>query len=406
MPVEEKAKILLVDDRPENLLALESVLQDPGQCLVKAHSGKEALKHVLNEEFAVILLDVQMPDIDGFETASLIRAREKSQHTPILFLTAINKGGDHVAHGYSVGAVDYVLKPFDPEILRAKVSAFVELYKKTRELQEEVARRTKAEAEVRKLNRELERRVQARTAELKAANQELELEVAERKRAEANIQALNERLQRAMTETHHRVKNNLQIIAAMLDTHLIEATPMVSVSELKRLSNYVRTLAMVHDILTQHAKADGQANYLSTREVLEELLPMLQQSVVGRAIHFEVEDVTLPSRQVTSLALVTNELVSNALKHSSGPVEITLSLEADQVCMEVCDHGPGFPSDFDPERAANTGLELINNLSRWDLSGTVSFTNRPEGGGRVCLQFPRQAHPEPSFLHPEEVRPA
>jgi signal transduction histidine kinase/DNA-binding response OmpR family regulator len=145
MPPDQKAKILLVDDRPENLVALESVLTDLGHNLVMASSGIDALRCLLEEDFAVILLDVIMPGMDGFETARLIRARERSKNTPIVFVTAIGKSDTHVVKGYSVGAVDYIFKPFTAEVLKAKVEAFVELWKKTRALQEEVAQRRRAE---------------------------------------------------------------------------------------------------------------------------------------------------------------------------------------------------------------------------------------------------------------------
>src|SRR5689334_3951335 len=117
MPSDETVNILLVDDHPDNLVALEALLGDLGQNLVRAGSGREALKHLLHEDFAVILLDVQMPKMDGFETAALIRSRERSSHTPIVFLTAINKDEQHVARGYAVGAVDYLCKPVVPEVL-------------------------------------------------------------------------------------------------------------------------------------------------------------------------------------------------------------------------------------------------------------------------------------------------
>ena len=132
-----KARILLVDDRPENLLALEAILSSLDQSLVRATSGEEALKALLAEDFAVILLDVQMPGMDGFETASHIKRRERTRDIPIIFLTAINREPQHAFRGYSAGAVDYLAKPFDPWVLRAKVSVFVELYLKNRQLLEQ-----------------------------------------------------------------------------------------------------------------------------------------------------------------------------------------------------------------------------------------------------------------------------
>ncbi len=133
----EKAKILLVDDREENLLALEAILSALDQELVRATSGEEALKALLVDEFAVILLDVQMPGLDGFETASHIKRREKTKDVPIIFLTANEP--NHAFRGYAAGAVDYIAKPFDPWVLRAKVSVFVDLYNKNRQLREQAA---------------------------------------------------------------------------------------------------------------------------------------------------------------------------------------------------------------------------------------------------------------------------
>lgn len=126
------ANVLIVDDRPDKLLALEATLAPLGQNLVQATSGKEALRHLLKQDFAVILLDVSMPGMDGFETASLIRQRPSSEHTPIIFVTCIGNSDTHIARGYSLGAVDYILAPIIPEILRTKVSVFVELYKQTK----------------------------------------------------------------------------------------------------------------------------------------------------------------------------------------------------------------------------------------------------------------------------------
>ena len=133
-PGEERINILMVDDSPTNLLALESILRGPDRNLIPISSGKDALRYLLDNEAAVVLLDVYMPGIDGFETAQLIRGREKSRETPIIFLTANSTGVRHLTRGYSLGAVDYIVKPVEPDILRSKVNVFVDLFRKNREI--------------------------------------------------------------------------------------------------------------------------------------------------------------------------------------------------------------------------------------------------------------------------------
>lgn len=133
-PDELKINILIVDDRPENLLAMEAILEPLGQNVVRANSGREALRQVLAQEFSLILLDVQMPIMDGYETAALIKEREKSRDIPIIFVTAISKSDQNVFQGYSAGAVDYIFKPINPDILKSKVAVFVELFEKTEEI--------------------------------------------------------------------------------------------------------------------------------------------------------------------------------------------------------------------------------------------------------------------------------
>jgi len=142
-------KILMVDDKPENLVALEAALRPLSQELVAAHSGEEALRCLLSDDFAVILLDVQMPGMDGFETAAHIKERDRSRHIPIIFLTAISRELHQQLRGYEVGAVDYIAKPFDPWVLRSKVAVFVDLYDKTRRVEEQAAQLIRS-------NRELE----------------------------------------------------------------------------------------------------------------------------------------------------------------------------------------------------------------------------------------------------------
>src|SRR5579871_6265853 len=164
----ERVNILLVDDQPAKLLAYEVILKELGENLVVAASGREALEILLKTEIAVVLIDVCMPDLDGFELAAMIREHPRFQKSAIIFVSAIQVTDIDFIRGYAAGAVDYVPVPVIPDLLRAKVRVFAELYRKTRQLET--------------LNAELERRVEERTAELAQANADLERRVEERTR--------------------------------------------------------------------------------------------------------------------------------------------------------------------------------------------------------------------------------
>src|SRR5918911_1413374 len=168
-PDRAAVRILLVDDTPQNLLALEAMLGDLCLDLVRAKSGAEALRQVLQDDFAVILLDVLMPGMDGLETAALIRERERSRDTPIIFITAAGRDEDLIARGYALGAVDDIVKPVHPVILRSKVAVFVEFSRKTAQAREQAAA-------LARLNADLEERVRARTTQLQAAQAAAERE--------------------------------------------------------------------------------------------------------------------------------------------------------------------------------------------------------------------------------------
>ncbi|MBC8101908.1 MAG: SpoIIE family protein phosphatase [Cytophagales bacterium] len=168
-------RILLVDDRRENLLALAAVLEPLEQQVVLARSGAEALKHLLTDDFALILLDVQMPDMDGFETAAIIKQREKSRYIPIIFVTAISREEQYVFQGYQTGAVDYLSKPVDPDVLRSKVTVFVELYQQSQKIREQAEALRQAELREAALQRDQAERERERQYVEELASRETQL---------------------------------------------------------------------------------------------------------------------------------------------------------------------------------------------------------------------------------------
>ncbi|MBC7901277.1 MAG: response regulator [Saprospiraceae bacterium] len=182
-----RANVLLVDDRPDNLLALESCLAEPGQNLLRAESAREALRILLSEEIALILLDVQMPDVNGFDLAELIREREQTQHTPIIFISATSTTDQFIFKGYSLGAVDYITKPFNPDILRSKVRFFTEYSRQHQEIKRQAELLEQTNLSLDSTNIDLEARVRVRTEELEVANRELETEIAVRTRSESRL---------------------------------------------------------------------------------------------------------------------------------------------------------------------------------------------------------------------------
>jgi two-component system, sporulation sensor kinase E len=170
----DKVKVLLVDDRPENLLALEAVLADQNYELLLANSGEEALKQVLQNDLAVILLDVQMPGLNGFETAKLIKGRKNSAHIPIIFITALSKANEHIKEGYLTGAVDYIFKPFNRTILKSKVDVFVHIFMKQKQIEIERNKLAVQQMELKHQYNNLEKVIQDKTKELVLTNKTLQ----------------------------------------------------------------------------------------------------------------------------------------------------------------------------------------------------------------------------------------
>jgi len=384
---EQTVSILLVDDRQENLLALEATLSYFEQNLVKATSGREALKLLLDQDFALILLDVHMPDMDGFETAALIREREKSQSIPIIFLTAMHKGEGQVFRGYSLGAVDYIFKPFVPEILKAKVAVFIELYKQTEEIKrqaellleknQELDQTNKAivglNREIEEKNDQLEMRVQQRTAELAETNAALQAEIIERQRAEeARTQLLvSEQKARAEAEAANHAKDEfLATVSHELRTPLTsilgwtrllrirEADPASLARGLETIERNAKSQAkLIEDILDVSRIISGKLR-LEVRPnnllpIIETAIDAVRPAAEAKAIRIHTAfDATVGMLRgdPTRLQQIVWNLLSNAVKFTgnNGEIQVTLTQAGECVRLIVSDNGCGISEEFLP----------------------------------------------------------
>ncbi len=361
----QQVDILLVDDHEENLLTLEAILVDPSYNLVRASSGRAALKEVLKRDFALILLDVAMPDLDGYETAELIRTRERSRETPIIFLTANYRSDAHVFRGYSVGAVDYLFKPFSPEILQSKVAVFVELFLK----REALKRQRQALLHA---HQELEDRVRARTRELAEANQLLREEVDERKRIEAQRLALleSERRARAEAEAVNRLKDEFLAtlshelrtpLNAILGWSFLLTSSKSDKAMMERAIGVIRNNALaqsqlIEDILDVSRIIGGKLRLklgrVQLREVIDAAFDSVSLAAQAKALTIDrhIEDLEPIVGDQDRLQQIVWNLLSNAVKFTprEGRVVVRLERRGDEVVLAVEDTGIGIPTHFLP----------------------------------------------------------
>jgi PAS domain S-box-containing protein len=217
-------------------------------------------------------------------------------------------------------------------------------------------------------------------------------DISRHKLKEEKAEERNRHLLQAMKEADHRIKNNLQSVASLLDFYVMENPEGVPPQELTQVRMHLRTLASIHDLLV-HTPQVNTSGTLSAKEELEKLLPMLQEIVGKRHIEWSVEDIQLPIKAGMSLAVLINELISNAVKHGGQRVELSLNVLEQNVTLQVCDDGPGFSGTFHPSTSASYGLELVESVGRIDLHGQTFYENRPSGGACVRVTFPLPALP-------------
>jgi signal transduction histidine kinase len=423
---EAPVNILLVDDQPGRLLTYRAILEPLGERLVEASSGEQALKLLMEDEYAVILLDVNMPGMDGFETASLIHQHPRFEKTPIIFVTAVNVTDMDRLRGYKLGAVDYVMVPVIPEILRSKVMVLAELYRKRRELQQANAA---LEAEkARELDR-LNASLRAANAELAARNMELRIEIGERTQAEARLREADRRKDEFLATLAHELRNPLAPLLNALNVRRLSA-PAAAADPLQGLME--RQLALlvrlIDDLLDVARITRGKLVLRRQETTLQDVLqsaieiaqPLIEQG------HHELH-LQLPPQPVplfvdhVRLAQVFANLLNNAAKYSDagGRIELHASADDDRIEVRVRDSGIGLSSEqaqgiFELFTQADTtierargglgiGLTLAQRLTEMH-DGEVSVHSDGLGrGSEFRVRLPRA---QPLDLAPTEGEPA
>ena len=341
--------VLLVDDRPDNLVALEAVLDPLDLNIVTARSGEEALKHLLDTEFSVILLDVQMPGMDGFQTAQEIKNRERTRDIPIIFLTAISGEPGHALRGYSTGAVDYIAKPFDPDALRAKVSVFVELHEKNELLKKQAG--------------ELERS--------------------------------NEELQQFAYIASHDLREPLRVIAGYLELlkeDLGEDKPDLDIYISGAVNSATRMQALIDDLLaySRVGAAAREQTDVDLNEVLAQALANLGKAVEETGTEVIADPLPSVVGDHSQMSQLFQNLIANAIKFRSGEsptIHVTAERELERWILKVADNGIGFD-----QKNAGRVFEIFQRLhGPSEFSGTgigLAICKKivDQHGGRIWVE--------------------
>lgn len=389
MDINSKTHILVVDDLPQNLVTLEACLKELNQHLIFANSAKEALRYVLQYDFAVILLDVHMPIMDGFETARLIRSRDKSSYTPIIFVSALNKDDTDINQGYAMGAVDYIFKPINPVILRSKVKVFVDLFTKSTlaiNLQKELENRQRAEHHARKQKRQLE------LAEVDRLNSMEEM-------TSALAHELNQPLATITNYVRgciHRLKNgeyqSEQLLSAL---HRTAQQAERAGAILHRIKNFVRKNKLYYEAVAINDLI------LATAALLQEAIQEANVELI-----FELSNKAPPQMQLDKVQIeqVIVNLLRNGIEalqtcsQSKRQLQIQTKINSNKtLIIHIKDNGPGIA----PEHLAGLfelyfttkpqGMGIGLSICRTIIEahgGNIIAKNNPDGGAWFQVTLP------------------
>jgi signal transduction histidine kinase len=406
----DKVNILLVDDQPGKLLTYEAILSELNENLVKTSSGNEALQQLLRQEFAVVLVDVCMPNIDGFELASLIRNHPRCERTAIIFISAIQQTNLDQIKGYESGAVDYLSVPVVPELLRARVRVFCDLYRKTAALEQ--------------MNRQLEMRVAERTAEL-------ERDLEERKRLQEALQQSDRRKDEFLAVLAHELRNPLAPIRTAADIMRVKQLTDPALMQCRDvIGRQVEQLTrLVDDLLDVSRITSGKLRLQKTlcdvsgivQRAVETQKPILDERRQDLRVELPAEPLILEG-DLTRLSEALANLLNNAAKYSNDGGKILLRVErvaAAEVVIRVKDNGVGIPPKMLPrvfelftqvdqslhrsQGGLGIGLALVRNLVELHGGTVEGFSEGIGQGSEFVMRLPLRADKLPAMPEQERV---
>jgi signal transduction histidine kinase len=406
-------KILLVDDREDNLLSMETILESGNYSFVKASSGKEVLKILLSQiDFALILMDVNMPNLNGFETATLIYERERLRHIPIVFITANNYGDENIFEGYRSGAVDYIYKPVNPDLLRAKVSVFIELYRKNALLL-------------------------AQEQRLTAINRNLELEIQEQKASEEKVSGLNlqllqniSRLEAANKEldlfafmASHDLQAPLRKIRMFSDRLMADYSEKIDEegnAYLSRIQNGCKQMQLLINDILEFSKISVKKELFSEvnlNTVIDQILEEFKELIDERQIQIRVDKLPLLCVNQALMNPLFSNLISNAIKYGRRKEGALIRIYSEDISSNgplrggaanknfcriyVKDNGVGFEQQYAKEifdmfrrlhpgseyEGTGIGLALCKKIVE-KHGGTISVNSKTDEGSTFILTLP------------------
>jgi signal transduction histidine kinase len=447
--VNPAVNILIVDDETRNLDVLESLLQAPDYNLVRALTAEDALLLLLNGEFAVIVLDIHMPGMSGIELANLIKQRKRTQHIPIIFLTAYFQEDKDVLEGYGIGAVDYLTKPINPQILKSKIGVFIDLFRKTRALAEsnaaletEIAQRKAAQEALRQANSELEARVAARTADLVRLNEELRERETALRTSEAQAMAASRAKDDFLAALSHELRTPLSPVL-LLATEAAK-NPLLPDEVRADFDTIAKNVALearlIDDMLDLtrivHGKLALEMKPLDVHDTLQDALAMtfeeINQKQIALKLKLEAKHRTVRGDDVRLKQVFWN-VIKNAAKFTPAGGQITIDTatlaDGNEMMVKITDTGIGMtPAELErvfeafsqgdhavqdsPHRFGGVGLGLAISRMMVKLhSGSISATSGGRNQGTtVSIKLPlfqaaEQLRPEinhaPASVHPD-----